>query len=124
MENHKLHIFHKKRKIDFEETFEVRIERRRPALSLLKPRWYMVAAEIDRSLRRRACPAFAKRPGAWAGPGVAPPARRARGPLRAGAVAVARLPSASPRVHENMTVLLLLHVQCTLRTRTRHKQIA
>ena len=70
--------------------------------------------------RRRACPAFAKCPGAWAGPGVAPPAHLARGPLRAGAVA--RLPSA--RVHENMTILLLLHVQCTLRTRTRHRQIA
>ena len=78
------------------------------------------AAEID---RRRACPAFAKRPGAWAGPGVAPPARRARGPrpLRAGAVA--SLPSA--RVHENMTAVLLL-LQCTgtLRTRTRHRKIA
>ena len=75
-----------------------------------------LAAEID---RRRACPAFAKRPGAWAGTGVAPPARRARGPLRAGAVA--SLPSAKS-VHENMTVLLLL--QSTLRTRTRHRQIA
>ena len=30
--------FPQKRKIDFEETFEVRMERRRPALSLLKPR--------------------------------------------------------------------------------------
>ena len=36
--NHKSHIFDKKRKIDFEETFEVRIEHNRPALSLLKPR--------------------------------------------------------------------------------------
>ena len=30
--------FPHKRKIDFEENFEVRIERKRPALSLLKPR--------------------------------------------------------------------------------------
>ena len=34
MENHKSHIFRQKRKIDF----EVWIERKRPALSLLKPR--------------------------------------------------------------------------------------
>ena len=40
------------------------------------------------SALRLSCAMFgliAKRPGAWAGPGVAPPARRARGPLRAGA---------------------------------------
>ena len=106
MENHKSHIFHKKGKIDFEETFEVRSSAGvRPALSLdhCSNPVDQLAAEI---YRRRACPAFAKRPGAWAGPGVAPPARCARGPLRAGAVA--RLPST--RVHENMTVLLL----CTM----------
>ena len=41
--------FQQKRKIDLEETFEVRIERKRPALSLLKPRKINSSrAEIDR----------------------------------------------------------------------------
>ena len=113
MENHKSHIFHKKGKLILKKP---RSSDRAQASGSVTAQTSVdqLAAEID---RRRACPAFAKRPGAWAGPGVAPPAR---GPLRAGAVA--RLPSA--RVHENMTVLLLLHVQCTLRTRTRHRQIA
>ena len=77
MENHKSHIFHTKRKIDFEENFEVRIERKRPALSLLKPR-YCGGGSTRRgdrpwASRAPACPAFAKRPGLGHGQGRAWP---------------------------------------------------
>ena len=54
--------FPHKRKIDFEENFEVRIERKRPALSLLKPRQINSPrrSTVDEpSACKAACPAFA-----------------------------------------------------------------
>ena len=89
MENHKSHIFHTKGKFilkklsKFGSSASVRLcHCSNPGRSTSRGDrpWASPAPACP-------CPAFAKRPGAWAGPGVAPPARRDRGPLRAGAVA-------------------------------------